>query len=104
MWAGKIRPASQPADPVGPGQDGPDGGGYAGAAGPFRRRAGPRRAGAALTDAERKVLACAGGEAVSLEELAARCGMQAAALAPVLMRLELSGRVKMLPGQRYIFL
>ena len=57
-----------------------------------------------LTDAERKVLACAGGEAVSLEELAARCGMQAAALAPVLMRLELSGRVKMLPGQRYIFL
>ena len=54
--------------------------------------------------AERKVLACAGGEAVSLEELAARCGMQAAALAPVLMRLELSGRVKMLPGQRYIFL
>src|SRR5699024_3613430 len=57
-----------------------------------------------LTDAERKVLACASGEAVSLEELAARCGMQAAALAPVLMRLQLSGRVKMLPGQRYIFL
>lgn len=57
-----------------------------------------------LTETQRKVLACAGSEPKSLEELAAACGMQAAALAAVLMGLELAGRIKALPGQRYILL
>ena len=57
-----------------------------------------------LTETQRKVLACAGSEPKSLEELAAACGMQAAALAAVLMGLELDGRIKALPGQRYILL
>ena len=57
-----------------------------------------------LTETQRKVLACAGSKPKSLEELAAACGMQAAALAAVLMGLELAGRIKALPGQRYILL
>ena len=57
-----------------------------------------------LTETQRKVLACAGSEPKSLEELAAACGMQAATLAAVLMGLELAGRIKALPGQRYILL
>lgn len=64
----------------------------------------PQQQAPPLTGAERKVLACAGPQPKSVEELAAACGMQAAALAAVLMRLELSGRVKALPGQRYILL
>lgn len=66
--------------------------------------AAPARPAPPLTGAERQVLACTGPEPSSLEELAARSGLPAAALAPVLMRLELSGRVKILPGQRYISL
>ncbi len=57
-----------------------------------------------LSDGERLVLACLQHQPRSVEELAADCGMQAAALTAVLMRLELSGRVKALPGQRYILL
>ena len=57
-----------------------------------------------LSEGERKALTALGREAKSVEELAAACGMTAAALAPVLMRLELAGRAKALPGQRYILL
>ncbi len=64
----------------------------------------PARQAPPLSEAERKVLACAGAEPQSVEQLAAACGMQAAALAAVLMRLELAGFVKALPGQRYILL
>ena len=56
----------------------------------------------ALSDKERRVLACLKQEPASLEDLSAGCGMEAAALSAVLMSLELCGYVKSLPGQRYI--
>ena len=56
----------------------------------------------ALSDKERRVLACLKQEPASLEDLSAGCGLEAAALSAVLMSLELCGYVKSLPGQRYI--
>ena len=66
--------------------------------------AAPAAEGPALSPRERQVLACVGREPRSVEELAAGCGIPAGELSAVLMGLELSGRVKRLPGQRYCLL
>ena len=55
-----------------------------------------------LSDRERRVLGCMGAEPASVEELAARSGLPTAALLSALMTLQLGGRVRALPGQRYI--
>ena len=67
-------------------------------------RPAPAAAAPPLSEEERRTLACLGHEPKSIEEASAGCGIPAAALAAVLMRLELAGRVKALPGQRYILL
>lgn len=66
----------------------------------------PRRAPAPpprpLDEPQRRVLACFGTEEASVEELAQRSGLPTAALLSTLMILQLAGRVRALPGQRYI--
>ena len=64
--------------------------------------AAPRPAPAALSETERRVLACVSPKAKGMEELGAESGLSTAALAVTLMKLELSGRVTCLPGKRYI--
>lgn len=55
-----------------------------------------------LSDTERQLLACLGAKPISMEELCVRSGMPAALLLSTLMKLELTGRVSRLPGQRYL--
>lgn len=57
---------------------------------------------AQLSDTERQLLACLGAKPISMEELCVRSGMPAALLLSTLMKLELTGRVSRLPGQRYL--
>lgn len=55
-----------------------------------------------LGETERQVLACLGAKPTGVEELCARSGLPTALLLSTLMKLELSGRVTKLPGQRYL--
>lgn len=55
-----------------------------------------------LGETERQVLACLGAKSTGVEELCARSGLPTALLLSTLMKLELSGRVTKLPGQRYL--
>ena len=48
-----------------------------------------------------RLLACAGFEAVTIDELVGRSGLTAEALSVILLQLELDGRVSSLPGGRY---
>lgn len=48
-----------------------------------------------------QLLACAGFDPVTIDELVARSGLTAEALSVILLRLELDGRVASLPGGRY---
>ncbi len=48
-----------------------------------------------------RILACAGFEAVTIDELVGRPGLTAEALSVILLQLELDGRVSSLPGGRY---
>lgn len=57
-------------------------------------------AGSAGDEADR-LLACAGFDPVTIDELVARSGLTAEALSVILLRLELDGRVASLPGGRY---
>ena len=57
-----------------------------------------------LTEGERQVLSCMSREPKRIEELGAACGMPVTALMTALTRLELTGQVKSLPGQRYMLL
>lgn len=62
----------------------------------------PRPAPAAMSETERKVLACIGAKAKGVEELGLQSGLPTALLLGTLMKLELTGRVACLPGKRYI--
>ena len=55
-----------------------------------------------LSENERKVLSCIGPQPLGIEELCVRSGLPTAALLGTLMKLELSGRVLCMPGQRYM--
>ena len=66
------------------------------------RPAVPRPAPAAMSETERKVLACIGAKAKGVEELGLQSGLPTALLLGTLMKLELTGRVACLPGKRYI--
>lgn len=55
-----------------------------------------------MSDTERRVLSCIGGEPRGVEELGARSGLPTAVLLGALMKLELSGRVLCQPGKRYV--
>lgn len=48
-----------------------------------------------------RLLACAGFDPVTIDELVVRSGLTAEALSVILLRLELDGRVASLPGGRY---
>ena len=56
----------------------------------------------AVSGPEKKLLGLLGGAPRSAEELAAASGLETAELLALLMRLQLAGRVTVLPGQRYI--
>ena len=66
------------------------------------RPAVPQPAPAAMSETERKVLACIGAKAKGVEELGLQSGLPTALLLGTLMKLELTGRVACLPGKRYI--
>ena len=66
------------------------------------RPAVPQPAPAAMSETERKVLACIGAKAKGVEELGLQSGLPTALLLGTLMKLELNGRVACLPGKRYI--
>ena len=66
------------------------------------RPAVPRPAPAAMSETERKVLACIGAKAKGVEELGLQSGLPTALLLGTLMKLELTGQVACLPGKRYI--
>ena len=55
-----------------------------------------------MDDTERQVLAHIGPKPQGVEELRAATGLPTAALLSTLMKLQLSGRVTALPGQRYV--
>ena len=76
--------------------------GVLGLRGAAAQQASPRPAPAAMSDTERKVLACIGPKAKGVEELGLQCGLPTALLLGTLMKLELTGRVTCLPGKRYI--
>ncbi len=69
---------------------------------PAQAGAAPRPAPAALSDTERRVLACIGAKAKGVEEIGQQSGLPTALLLGTLMKLELTGRVTCLPGKRYI--
>ena len=71
-------------------------------AAPAQAGAAPRPAPAALSDTERRVLACIGAKAKGVEEIGQQSGLPTALLLGTLMKLELTGRVTCLPGKRYI--
>ena len=71
-------------------------------AAPAQAGAAPRSAPAALSDTERRVLACIGAKAKGVEEIGQQSGLPTALLLGTLMKLELTGRVTCLPGKRYI--
>ena len=71
-------------------------------AAPAQAGATPRPAPAALSDTERRVLACIGAKAKGVEEIGQQSGLPTALLLGTLMKLELTGRVTCLPGKRYI--
>ena len=62
----------------------------------------PRSAPAAMSETERRVLACIGAQPKGIDELAAECGLSASTLLGTLMNLELTGRVLCQPGKRYV--
>lgn len=55
-----------------------------------------------LSETERQLLACLGAKPIGMEELCARSGLPTALLLSTLMKLELTGRITHLPGQRYL--
>ncbi len=55
-----------------------------------------------MTDTERKLLACLGVQPCGMEELCVRSGLSMPTLLGALMKLELTGRVARMPGQRYM--
>jgi DNA processing protein len=61
----------------------------------------PRRAGAAADTEERRLLALLGDEPVEIDAVIERSGASSGQVAAGLMRLELLGLVRQLPGQRY---
>ena len=71
-------------------------------AAPAQAGSAPRPAPAALSDTERRVLACIGAKAKGVEEIGQQSGLPTALLLGTLMKLELTGRVTCLPGKRYI--
>ena len=71
-------------------------------AAPAQAGSAPRPAPAALSDTERRVLACIGAKAKGVEEIGQQSGLPTALLLGTLMKLELAARVTCLPGKRYI--
>ena len=55
-----------------------------------------------MDETQRRVLACIGPKPLGVEELRAATGLPTAPLLSTLMKLQLSGRVTALPGQRYV--
>lgn len=55
-----------------------------------------------LGETERHLLACLGAKPIGMEELCASSGLPTALLLSTLMKLELTGRITRLPGQRYL--